>query len=98
MSEQTIQKKILDYLKTRGWPVKIISCNRNGTPDILACVSGRFVAIEVKSERGRVSPLQAAQIRAIREAGGIAGVARSVEDAEKILREGLTNVSRGYTM
>lgn len=43
-----------------------------------------FVAIEVK-DRGRATPEQLAFIKATREAGGIAGVARSIEEAQAIL-------------
>ena len=46
-----------------------------------------FVAIEVKAERGRVTPEQQRFIDVVREAGGVAGVARSVEDARAILSD-----------
>ncbi|NBV62639.1 MAG: VRR-NUC domain-containing protein, partial [Rhodobacteraceae bacterium] len=40
---------------------------------------------EVKAERGRVSPEQRQWLEAVQAAGGIAGVARSVEEAERLL-------------
>lgn len=43
-----------------------------------------FTSIEVKSERGRVKPEQQQWLDAVLSAGGIAGVARSVEDALRI--------------
>lgn len=46
-----------------------------------------FTAVEVKSDRGRVTPEQQNFIDAVRSAGGIAGVARSVEDAQALLSE-----------
>lgn len=52
---------------------------RAGVADILGIVSGRVLAIEVKSATGRISPEQRVFIRCIQEAGGIAFVARSVE-------------------
>lgn len=44
-----------------------------------------FVAIEVKTSKGRVSPDQQKFIEMIQSMGGIAGVARSVEEAKEIL-------------
>ena len=57
-----------------------------GFSDIFGLTSdGRFIAIEVKTSTGRVSDKQENFLRVIRENGGIAGVARSVEDARKII-------------
>ena len=44
-----------------------------------------FTSLEVKAERGRVSPEQRQWLEAVQAAGGIAGVARSVEEAERLL-------------
>ena len=46
----------------------------------------QFVAIEVKSERGRLTAEQQAFIELVQGMGGMAGVARSVDDARSILR------------
>ena len=46
----------------------------------------QFVAVEVKSERGRASAEQLRFIEAVRAAGGCAGIARSVEDARELLQ------------
>ena len=53
MSESKLQTKIIKYLESLGWYVrKIITCNKNGTPDIIACdTSGKFWAFEVKFGR-----------------------------------------------
>lgn len=45
---------------------------KSGIPDILACVNGYFVAIEVKAQNGKPSDLQLYNVEKIREAGGIA--------------------------
>jgi hypothetical protein len=45
----------------------------------------QFAAVEVKSARGRVRPEQQQFIEHIRNAGGIAGIARSVDEAKTIL-------------
>ena len=44
-----------------------------------------FTAIEVKTERGRVTPEQAQFVDVVTAAGGIAGIARSVEDAQRLI-------------
>jgi hypothetical protein len=42
-----------------------------GTPDILCCIQGRFVAIEIKSKGGKLSALQKVKLQKIIDAGGI---------------------------
>lgn len=48
---------------------------------------GRAVYIEVKTPTGKVRPEQENFLRRMREAGALAGVARSVEDARRILHD-----------
>ena len=93
-SEKTIEKNIRTYLDSlNAYHIKIhgSAFMAAGTPDILTCVGGHFVGIEVKRKTGGVvSPLQKFKIREIQNAGGIALVARSVEDVKKEFRkEGL---------
>ena len=84
MKESYIQTKIIKYLESIGWYVrKIITANKNGTPDILGCdLSGRFWAFEVKTDKGVVSKLQTYNIREINERNGNAYVVRSVDDVK----------------
>lgn len=51
------------------------------THDMVGQTFGRFIAGEVKTQRGRVSERQAAFIRAVNDNGGAADVWRSVDDA-----------------
>jgi hypothetical protein len=46
---------------------------------------GRFLAIEVKTETGAVTPAQQAFLDAVSAAGGLAVVARSVDDVARAL-------------
>lgn len=48
---------------------------------------GRIVFIEVKTESGRASPEQINFIQRMQIYGAIAGIARSVEDARRIIME-----------
>ena len=53
-----------------------------GSSDIIGITpSGLFLAIEVKTAKGRATKEQLRFIEAVRKAGGIAGIARSVEEA-----------------
>lgn len=42
-----------------------------GTPDLLCCVAGLFVALEIKSEGGKLTALQSYKLQAIIDAGGV---------------------------
>ena len=78
--EAKIQKDIINWLVFEGaWVVKTIATTKNGTPDILFCMRGKFGAVEVKKPGGRPTALQLVQIRKIREAGGLACVAYDLE-------------------
>ena len=56
-----------------------------GTADILACVAGRYVALEVKTDAGRQSPAQRKFEAAVGRAGGVYAVVRSVAEAEAVV-------------
>lgn len=61
-----------------------------GISDILGITNtGRLIALEVKSDQGRVSKDQQNFLDKIRAMGGIAGVVRNAEDAAKILDDAL---------
>ena len=77
-AEKNFENKIKKYLKDNGcYCVKYFGCSysTSGTPDILACVKGYFLAIEVKAQTGKPSELQLVKIKEIRKAGGFGYVA-----------------------
>jgi len=55
-------------------------------PDIVGCLAGRFLALEEKREGERARPAQLATLCKWRDAGAVAGVVRSVEDVDKLLK------------
>jgi hypothetical protein len=55
------------------------------TPDMVGQTVAVFAAVEVKTDRGRPTPEQTAFLQRVATAGGLAGIARSVEDAHQIL-------------
>lgn len=77
-AEKVFENKIKKYLKEHGayflkyWAGAQFT--KSGVPDILACVNGYFVGIEVKAQSGKPSELQLYNIRQIRKAGGFAYV------------------------
>ena len=57
------------------------------TPDMVGTHVAVFTSIEVKTATGRLRPEQQQWLDAVQAAGGIAGVARSVSDAQALLRD-----------
>lgn len=73
--EKTFENKVKKFLEENGaWFVKFFanSFTKAGIPDILACVNGCFVGVEVKAQNGKPSELQLYNVEKIREAGGFA--------------------------
>lgn len=74
--EKNFENKIKAYLDSIGvWHIKYWAGSqftKSGVPDILACINGYFLAIEVKAQSGKPSELQLWNINKIRGAGGIA--------------------------
>lgn len=76
--EKTFENKIKKFLEEEGaWFIKYWAGSqftKSGIPDILACVNGYFVGIEVKGPNGKPSELQLHNIKKIRNANGFAMV------------------------
>jgi hypothetical protein len=91
MKESAITEKIKAYLKG------LDGCfyfkehgggfGTSGLPDLIVCYNGRFIGLEVKTEKGKTTVLQEATLRRIRKAGGIAEVVRLVEDVKAVLEK-----------
>lgn len=76
---ETDIKKYLDHIGAYYVKIHGSAFMPAGTPDILACVKGVFVGIEVKKPKGgRVSDLQKLKLAQIEKAGGIGIVANDV--------------------
>lgn len=95
MSESRLVKKIKKKLTTTvgGFWVKLHGglFQVVGLPDLVGCVRGRFVGIEVKvpSKLHKVTPRQQFILDMITEAGGLAFVTDSVDTAVKRVRRWL---------
>lgn len=90
MKEKTTTNQILKYLKS------LPECfcfkqhgglyGTSGIPDIIVCYKGKFVAFEVKTEKGKLSKLQEITIEKIQKANGMAFKVTSLEEVKEILK------------
>ena len=51
-----------------------------GVADIIGCYKGRMIAIELKSPTGKATPEQVRFIQNVNDAGGIAFVAKTLDE------------------
>ena len=100
MTEQILQKSIIDYLRLKKCRVvkfssagiyrrstdSYIPQPQRGVSDLLGCTpQGRFFAIEVKMPKGKVSKEQAEFLVSIVANEGIGIVARSLDDVMAVI-------------
>lgn len=87
MKESVIQNKIIKYLNRIGaYSIKTISTNRSGCPDLICCLNGKFIGLEVKNEDGVTSALQDHHLELIRKSGGVSAAVRSVDEVKQLLK------------
>lgn len=95
MMEKDIQRKILQWLNAQEgcyfFKVAQGAYSTKGVSDLVGVVNGMFVALEVKTPKGRVTPLQQNFIDRVKSEGGHAYVIRSLEDAEDVI-----TVAKGF--
>ena len=75
--EKLVKNKIKVVLQDGGvyYAMPIGSGYGNaGVPDFLACVNGRFLAVEAKAGKGKTTALQDAHLEKIKTAGGVSMV------------------------
>lgn len=76
-TEHVVQKAVQNALK-KIYPKAFIAkysagqYTTRGVPDLLCCIHGYFIAIEVKTDTGRLSELQKMSITRIEESEGLA--------------------------
>jgi Holliday junction resolvase len=74
--ETLFKERALHELRSwpKTWVCKIQQVSKRGTPDILASIGGRFVALELKTDKGRISALQKYNLEKIEDTGAMAFV------------------------
>jgi hypothetical protein len=83
--EAKVKAKVVALLKAYGayyfFPATH-GFGRSGVPDVVACLLGRFVAVECKAGKNTTTPLQDREIAAIKAADGDALVVNENNLAE----------------
>ncbi|MGN0907942.1 MAG: VRR-NUC domain-containing protein [Bullifex sp.] len=77
--EKLFESKVKKLLTDRGaWVLKTWGggFQRSGVPDLLVCYKGKFFGVELKSDKGKTSPLQELELKMINKAGGVGIVLR----------------------
>lgn len=69
-----VVKPFLKTLKNSFW-YAIQQRGISGTPDFLGCANGKFIALELKTDEGKLSPLQERNLKRTKDAGGSSIVA-----------------------
>lgn len=70
--EKQAIKKYLDSIGAWHFSPYMAGYGKNGVPDIICCIDGRFYGLEVKREGKNLTVLQCRLLEEIKEAGGIA--------------------------
>ena len=80
-------RKILDKHGIYNFMPPGMGLGRSGIPDIIGCKNGKFIAIECKAGKGKVTELQERELVAICNAGGFTFVAREdcLDELEELL-------------
>lgn len=83
----SLQRKVINYLKKQPcvWLARVEVATERGCPDILCCVYGHFLAIEIKEGKDYLSKIQSEQLQRILDAKGQAWVIYDYEDFVKKL-------------
>lgn len=75
-AEKNFENKVKKFLKEQGaWFIKYwggAAYTKSGIPDLLVCVNGYFLGVELKSVKGKASELQLHTLKEIDNAGGCA--------------------------
>lgn len=91
--EGKLQDKIIDFLK----PYKDVwvmnkwgnAIEHGGIPDLILCINGMFVAMELKNpnKSGKVSSRQRIELKKIRNSGGLSYQIDSFEEFRAIFKQ-----------
>ena len=90
IKESKVQSDIINYLRSQGYYVyknAASAYTEPGRPDLVACVAGYFVGLEIKRP-GKLKNLSEAQkivARKINDAGGIWRVVDNLEDVKELI-------------
>lgn len=100
MTEKQLENKMKKYLSSKNiyhFKVHGNGFMRSGIPDLICCINGRFVAIEIKRPdgKGKVSKLQEIEIYRIKKSDGIAVIMNNYDQFVKFIGEIKSGASNG---
>lgn len=92
MKEVDLNKKVVDWICTFGNAYKRASTPaRAGEPDVTGCAFGIRIELEGKMPGKKPTKLQAKRLKTWKQSGAITGYYTSLEEAKKIVINGLTD-------
>ena len=89
-NESIVQKALMSALEKEfptSYFIKVAQSiySKAGIPDLVGSVNGKFVAIEVKTTKGKATKLQLRELRAISESDGLALICYGKEDIQYVI-------------
>lgn len=89
MSEKQIEQKLRADVKAMGGRAyKFVSPGNTGVPDRIVIMPGRIpIFVELKTDTGRLSPIQKAQIDYLERMGQDVRVLYGIKDVERFIDE-----------
>ena len=86
-------RAILDKLNIYHFMPPANGYGRQGIPDIIGCMGGKFIAVECKAGKGKLTELQTRELTKIDKANGLTFVARedNLTKLEEILNAALNH-------
>lgn len=92
--ENTLQKKCIDYLKEKNiYYINKYGDGRSGlgTPDLITCINGRFVAFELKVGDNDMSKAQKIRKKQIEASGGRHYAPYTIDEFIECVKKEVTN-------
>ena len=87
LRESALQRAIIAALEARGcYVVNVVVAGRTGTPDLIVCHEGHYIALEVKLPKQQPTAIQLVERQRVLRANGAHAVVKSVEEAVAMLQ------------
>ena len=90
MLESDLQDKCISHAKNMGvYTIRIQpdGFGLKGIPDLIMCIDGKFVGVELKVGNNTKSPAQRIQAKRIQKAGGLVYEVRTLNEFKKLIKE-----------
>ena len=86
MNGSELTKLVMDYVEASGGKaINLIAASKAGNADIIACINGRYVELEIKGKGDTEKPHQAEKLNEAIKAGGYGAFIHSQQDLKKLL-------------